>query len=944
MSKYFTCFDDYIEDGLPWDWSARWNIASNVYPSAVSYFVHPCASNTQPVKRRAMRMETSTTGAGTPAPGAVSWDAVGSLADFELLSYCAQPFAGGGNDPDSLAVIYRFRCSGVARSEQQGYYIAFYNLRGGARGNTVRFGKTVAGVDVEIASAVTGSGKFYFRILVSGTSIKARAFSDPATEPGTWQLDVTDSTYSAAGWLGWEGFWDTSGFELAAALVQRWCEMNFLSLATPGDTPQVPLTNTQFQAWLARPALRCYIFEGTAVGYSSGGGAQGDFTKTTHTYLSNMGYASQSWDYPPSQPYLPIIKKIPTLKRDVGVALSGKASVGYGALTIDNSANQALDPAVSGVVGQALIGPRENWLRMKWKKNYAKVMLGDPTWPKHDFRPFLIGRLGHPVTGADNSEITFPISDLSDLLTQDSNPTVYTAGDYIGQRMPCLYGEDRSENIGEVVFSKVQIEPPLIDKVTRRYHLSRRSLGRWYTDVVSYGFAEVYDNQVALFHTADRTITATDNTTHTNASHGMLDGWVFVASNYGTGSHGPTPILMYFVVNSTANTFQLAATPGGPAITFPSFNGNTAGNAFRGFGYTIDVDNTGFGAQKYAQYEPVLESFNGAYLQLVSPAVGRVTVANVKCYVPSNSNINQGTIFTRVAVDTGLGYGMLDGPGRIPGASDLTNPTKCIYYGGTQKLSADQAFARLSKGLLCWYGFSPDGFFQFGEMLLPGTAVLSLTQSDVKANSLKLLQVKLPWDLRSAQLWLPWFLSGGAFQTGSQQALQGKVAYPTVPFTGTGVPLDSHPQVADLDQTISQELLFTGQFTYHKTFFSEPIGVFQFSTTMKAFGLKMLDTISLAHPREEWVAFSSPAYPQSPDNTASFNAALARVIGISISPDASDPYPVTVTVFRQLPGYYPVSDVLSNYATSDMLEEDGVTPVLEEDGVTHIVEEGGYSG
>jgi hypothetical protein len=113
---------------------------------------------------------------------------------------------------------------------------------------------------------------------------------------------------------------------------------------------------------------------------------------------------------------------------------------------------------------------------------------------------------------------------------------------------------------------------------------------------------------------------------------------------------------------------------------------------------------------------------------------------------------------------------------------------------------------------------------------------------------------------------------------------------------------------------------------------------------MKAFPLKIGDTISLAHPREEWVQFSNANYPQSPDNTASLNGELARVIGIEVNPDASDPYPVTLTVFRQLPGYYPTADVLGNYMTFDWLEEDGVTPVLEEDGVTHVVEEGGYNG
>ena len=58
---------------------------------------------------------------------------------------------------------------------------------------------------VQVATAAftfSVSTTYWIRFRANSTSLKARVWADGGGEPGTWDLDVTDSTISAAGWNG----------------------------------------------------------------------------------------------------------------------------------------------------------------------------------------------------------------------------------------------------------------------------------------------------------------------------------------------------------------------------------------------------------------------------------------------------------------------------------------------------------------------------------------------------------------------------------------------------------------------------------------------------------------------------------------------------------------------------------------------------------------------
>jgi hypothetical protein len=66
---------------------------------------------------------------------------------------------------------------------------------------------------VQVATAAftfNTSTTYWIRFRANSTSLKARVWADGGGEPGTWDLDVIDSTISAAGWNGLSDYATTS--------------------------------------------------------------------------------------------------------------------------------------------------------------------------------------------------------------------------------------------------------------------------------------------------------------------------------------------------------------------------------------------------------------------------------------------------------------------------------------------------------------------------------------------------------------------------------------------------------------------------------------------------------------------------------------------------------------------------------------------------------------
>jgi hypothetical protein len=96
--------------------------------------------------------------------------------------------------------------------------------------------------------------------------------------------------------------------------------------------------------------------------------------------------------------------------------------------------------------------------RMRWKKTSVTILLGDPSWPRHDFRPFLVGRL-RPPTSAQADQIVFPLGELAEAFADPLQTNAFSGGNFDGELLPMLIGRAK------------YVEPPLYDSANRKYKI-----------------------------------------------------------------------------------------------------------------------------------------------------------------------------------------------------------------------------------------------------------------------------------------------------------------------------------------------------------------------------------------------------------------------------------------------------------------------------------------
>lgn len=97
------------------------------------------------------------------------------------------------NNFDGVGPCWRSSANG-----QNCYFVAIYS------GNLL-FAKLVSNGFTQLASTAVSevSGTFYWiRVSMTGNHLQARTWQDGNSEPGTWNIDTTDATYSAAGRYG----------------------------------------------------------------------------------------------------------------------------------------------------------------------------------------------------------------------------------------------------------------------------------------------------------------------------------------------------------------------------------------------------------------------------------------------------------------------------------------------------------------------------------------------------------------------------------------------------------------------------------------------------------------------------------------------------------------------------------------------------------------------
>lgn len=192
------------------------------------------------------------------------------------------------------------------------------------------------------------------------------------------------------------------------------------------------ISDAQFNAWLKSTAeIRCVLVEAD-VKLAAGG--------TSTRYLSNRAYVTGSTDTPANTSYLSRIGG--GIKFTKSVSVDGSVSLSFGDIELLNT-DGALD----------------TWLDDYWPGRSIRVYLGDPTWPRADFRLMFSGI----TTGIDcraRNRVNIKISDTLQRLNYPvSEVKLGGAGSLADDLAPLCFGECHN------------ITPKLVDAVNNEYQV-----------------------------------------------------------------------------------------------------------------------------------------------------------------------------------------------------------------------------------------------------------------------------------------------------------------------------------------------------------------------------------------------------------------------------------------------------------------------------------------
>jgi hypothetical protein len=123
---------------------------------------------------------------GSPGIHSMSSSTTDTIDDWE-----------GGSISQTVARVY-LRGSGASGSET-GYFAGLVS------GGGLALYKLVSGVQTVIGTAPFSwslSNWYWVRLRANGTSITAKVWQDGNTEPGTWNINASDTSVSSGGWVG----------------------------------------------------------------------------------------------------------------------------------------------------------------------------------------------------------------------------------------------------------------------------------------------------------------------------------------------------------------------------------------------------------------------------------------------------------------------------------------------------------------------------------------------------------------------------------------------------------------------------------------------------------------------------------------------------------------------------------------------------------------------
>lgn len=211
------------------------------------------------------------------------------------------------------------------------------------------------------------------------------------------------------------------------------------------------MTDADFLAWAASPtALRCVLVE---VGVNVGG-------VETVRYLSNRNYVTTPTDAPANQVYLPVLSGAVTITEKLSI--DGAASMSFGDVEVDNA------------------GELDGWLGDVWTNRAITVFIGDPGWPRANFRPIFAGTVAR-LGSRSRKSLNIVLRDkLQRLNTPMTDTKLGGATDNKDRLLPLCFGECHN------------VEPLLVDPAMLKYQVHAGAIER---------IIEVRDNGVPVAFT-----------------------------------------------------------------------------------------------------------------------------------------------------------------------------------------------------------------------------------------------------------------------------------------------------------------------------------------------------------------------------------------------------------------------------------------------------------
>lgn len=191
------------------------------------------------------------------------------------------------------------------------------------------------------------------------------------------------------------------------------------------------MTDSQFLAWLANPtSIRILLVE--AVASISG-------TDTT-LYLSTHAFVTGASDTPANTAYSPVVSASPRITESL--SLTGQGGLSGGDIEIDNP-NGELDA----------------WLQYVWSNRDIKIWVGDPRWPRSEFRRVFWGKIAD-CDSKSNDKLNILVRDkLQQLNTPISEVKLGGTTPNKDMLIPTLFGECSN------------VTPLLIDPVNLVYQI-----------------------------------------------------------------------------------------------------------------------------------------------------------------------------------------------------------------------------------------------------------------------------------------------------------------------------------------------------------------------------------------------------------------------------------------------------------------------------------------